>query len=54
MSVLSRIDQSAHIEVADGGPAPVVVVDADGQLHAQSGIITHADEGLDDLWRRLS
>ena len=56
VSVLFRIDQRGHIEVADGGPAPAVVVDTDGQLHAESGIITLAGEDLDgyDLWRWLS
>ena len=55
VSVLFRIDQNGHIEVVDDGPAPAVVVNADGQLHAESGMITHAGEGLDgDLWRWLS
>ena len=55
MSVLFRIDQNGHIEVVDGGPAPAVTVDADGQLHAESGIITHAGEDPDgELWRWLS
>ena len=47
VSVLSRIDD---------GPTPAVTVDADGQLHAESGIIIHAGEDLDgdDLWRWLS
>ena len=41
--MLFRIDQS--------GPGPAVVVDADGQLHAESGIITHASEDLyGDVW----
>ena len=40
VSVLFRIDRSGHIEVLDDGPPPHVVVDADGQLHAESGIIT--------------
>ena len=36
-------------------PSPAVVVDADGQLHAESGIITHAGEDLGgELWRWLS
>ena len=54
-SVLFRIDQG-HIKVVDDGPAPAVTVDADGQLHAESGIIAHAGEDLDrdDLWRWLS
>ena len=53
VSVLFRIDGRGHIEVVDGGPAPAVVIDTDGQLHAESGIITHAGEDLDnnDLWR---
>ena len=53
--VLFRIDGSGHIEVVDGGPAPAVVVDTDGQLHAESGIVTYADEDLDgdDRWRWL-
>ena len=55
VSVLFRIDQNGHIKVLDGGPAPAVTVDADGQLHAESGIITHAGEDLDgELWRWLS
>ena len=30
----------------------MAVTDADGQLHAESGIITHAGEDPDgDLWR---
>ena len=54
-SVLFRIDQNGQIEVVDNGPAPAVTVDADGELHTESGIITHADEDLDgDLWRWLS
>ena len=47
VSVLFRIDGSGHIKVLDGGPAPAVVVDAAGQLHAESGIVTHAGEDLD-------
>ena len=43
-SVLFRIDGNGNIEVADDGPAPDVIVDADGQLHAETGIITHAGE----------
>ena len=55
MSVLFRIDQSGHVEVVDGGPAPAVVVDDDGQLHAESGIVTYAGEDLDgELSRWLS
>ena len=56
VSVLFRIDQRGHIEVVDSGPAPAVVIDTDGQLHAESRIITHAGEDLDgnDLWRWLS
>ena len=55
MSVLFRIDESGNIKVVDGGPAPAVTVDADGQLHAESGIITHAGEDPDgELWRWLS
>ena len=55
VSVLFRIDGNGHIKVVDGGPAPAVPVDADGQLHAESGIITHAGEDLDgELWRWLS
>ena len=55
VSVLFRIDGNGHIEVVDGGPAPAVSVDADRQLHAESGIITHAGEDLDgELWRWLS
>ena len=33
-----------HRTAADHGPVPAVVVDADGQLHGESGIVTHADE----------
>ena len=40
VSVLFRIAQSGQIEVVDGGPAPAVAVDDDGQLHAESGIVT--------------
>ena len=55
MSVLFRIDGNGNIEVVDDGPSQAVVVDADGQLHAESGIITYAGEDLDgDLWRWLS
>lgn len=39
VSVLFHIDRSGHIEEVDDGPAPAVVVDADGQLHAESGTI---------------
>ena len=55
VSVLFRIDGNGHIEVVDGGPAPAVVVDADRQLHAENGVITHAGEDPDrELWRWLS
>ena len=55
VSVLFRIDGNGNIEVVDDGPSPAVTVDADGQLHAESGIITYAGEDLDgDLWRWLS
>ena len=55
VSVLFRIDGNGHIEVVDGGPAPAVVLDADRQLHAENGVITHAGEDLDgELWRWLS
>ena len=55
VNVLFRIDQNGHIQVEDSGPAPAVVVDADGQLHAETGIITHAGEDPDgELWRWLS
>ena len=55
VSVLFRIDQNGHVEVLDGGPAPAVTVDADRQLHTESGIITYAGEDLDgELWRWLS
>ena len=55
VSVLFRIDQSGHIEVLAGGPSPAVTVNADGQQHAESGIITHAGEDPDgELWRWLS
>ena len=55
VSVLFRIDQNGRIEVVDDGPAPAVTVDDAGQLHAESGIITHAGEDPDgDLWRWLS
>ena len=43
-SVLFRVDGNGTIEVVDDGPAPYVIVDADGQLHAETGIITHAGE----------
>ena len=55
MSVLFRIDDNGNIEVVDDGPAPDVVVDTDGQLHAETGIITHAGEDPNgELWRWLS
>ena len=55
VSVLFRIDENGHVEVVDDGPAPAVVVDNDGQLQAEYGIITHAGEDPDgDLWRWLS
>ncbi len=55
VSVLFHIDGNGHVQVVDDGPTPDVVVDADGQLHAESGIITHAGEDLDgELWRWLS
>ena len=45
VSVLFRIDGNGNIEV----------VDADGQLHAESGIITYAGQDPDrELWRWLS
>lgn len=47
VSVLFRIDENGHVEVLDSGPAPAVVVDSDGQLHAASGTITYAGEDLD-------
>ena len=55
-SALFRIDQTGNIEVVDGGPAPAVTVDADGQMHAESGIITYAGEDLngEELWRWLT
>ncbi len=49
MNVLSRIDRSGHIQVVAGGPSPAVTVDADGQLHAETGIITYAGEDLDGV-----
>ena len=55
VSVLFRIDRNGSIEVVDDGPTPAVVVGADGQLHAETGTITHAGEDLDgELWRWLS
>ena len=55
VSVLFRIDGSGHIQVVDGGPAPAVTVDDDGQLHTESGIVTYAGEDLDgELWHWLS
>ena len=55
MSVLFCIDPNGRIEVLDDGPTPPVSVDASGQLHAESGIITYAGEDLDrELWRWLS
>ena len=46
VSVLFPHRPTGHIEVLDDRPPPNVVVDADGQLHAESGIVTYADEGL--------
>ena len=37
---------AGHVEVLDDRPPPNVVVDTDGQLHAESGIVTYAGEGL--------
>ena len=55
MSVLFRINGSGHIQVVDGGPDPALVVDDDGQLHAESRIVTYAGEDLNgELWRWLS
>ena len=55
VNVLFRIDQNGHIQVVASGPAPAVTVDADGQLHTETGIITHAGEDPDgELWRWLS
>ena len=55
VSVLSRINRSGQIQVVAGGPSPAVTVDADGQLHTEPAMITHAGEGLDRvLWRWLS
>ena len=55
VNVLFRIDQNGHIQVEDNGPAPDVTVDTNGQLHTESGIITHAGEDLGgELWRWLS
>ncbi len=55
VSVLFRIDQNGQIQVVDGGPTPDVVIDADGQIHAKSGIFTYAGEDLEgELWRWLS
>ena len=55
MSVLFRIDDNGNIEVVDDGPAPDVVVDTDGQLHAETGIVTYAGEDSNgELWRWLS
>ena len=54
-SVLFRIDQNGQIQVVDDGPTPAVVIDADGQVPAETGIFTDADEDLDgELWRWLS
>ena len=53
VSVLFRTDHNGRIKVVDGGPPLAVVVD--GQLHAESGIVTYAGEDLDgELWRWLS
>ena len=55
VSVLFHVDDDGNIEVVDNGPPPDVVVDADGQLQAETGIITYAGEDLDgELWRWLS
>ena len=55
VSVLFRVGGGGDIEVVDDGPTPPVVVDADGQLEAEYGIITHAGEDPDgELWRWLS
>ena len=48
VSASTKTDTS---KVLDGGPAPDVVVNTDRQLHAESGIITHAGEDPDgELW----
>ena len=46
VSALFRIYQNGRVEVVDGGPTPAVVIVIDGQLHAESGIITHTGEDL--------
>ncbi len=54
-SVLFRIDQNGQIQVVDGGPTPDVIIDADGQIHANTGVFTYAGEDPDgELWRWLS
>ncbi|MDE0170149.1 MAG: hypothetical protein OXS29_11640 [bacterium] len=55
VSVLFRIDENGRVEVLDDGPPPAVTVGADGQLHADAGIITYAGEDLagEELWRWL-
>lgn len=53
VSVLFRIGESASIEVVRGDTDPAVTVDAEGQLHAESEVITYAGEDLDGdlrLW----
>ena len=37
-------DESGNIEIVDGDPTPVVVVDTDGQLHAETEIIADAND----------
>ena len=55
ISVLFRVDGDGNIEGVDNGPVPPVVVDTDGQLQAEYGIITYNGEDPDgELWRWLS
>ena len=54
VSVLSRINRSGQIQVVAGGPSPAVTVDADGQLHTGSEVITSGEDLDGELWRWLS
>ena len=55
VGVLFRVDGDGNVEGVDDGPVPPVVVDTDGQLQAEYGVITYNGEDLDgELWRWLS
>ena len=41
-------NESGNIETVDGYPTPAVVVDTDGQLHAETGIIADANDTKGD------